>query len=144
MPPCIICGKGELTFGGTLFVLSPPMRMPTSKKEHAATRPNAVSERQTDSRRTNVPRTGRERSRSRTSEAARPHRARRMTTDWNSSFMSPDPQLQRINRHPGFHAQDFRATRCDASHVPVGIEKCVRHNRRKHRGLQRLRLAVSI
>ena len=103
MPPPTICGKGEFMFGGTLFVLSPPMRIPIIRNEQAATRPKAVSERQADMSRAKASRTRRERSTSKAMEAMRPHSARCIRTIWNISLMSPDPQLQRIHRYLAFH-----------------------------------------
>ena len=88
-------------FGGTLFVLSPPMRIPIRRNEQAATRPNAVSERQAESTRANVPRARRERSASRASEAASPHKARRIRTFWKSAAVFA--RLSRQNHSPQSH-----------------------------------------
>jgi len=116
-----------------LFVLSPPMRMPIRRNEQTATRPNAVSERQMESSRAKVSRAMRERSSIKASEAASPHKARRISTVWKSAAMSPDPQLQRVNRDLALDINGFRAARDNAGKVPVWVEACWRHDRREHR-----------
>ena len=72
----------------TPFVLSPPTRTPTRRNEQRAARPNAVSERHTECSLSPTTRATRERRTTSQSDAASPHRARRMTTDWNSSFIA--------------------------------------------------------
>ena len=111
-------------FGGTLFVLSPPMRMPIRRNEQTAKRPNAASVHQMESIRAKTSRAKRERIRSKASEAASPHQARRISTVWKIAAMSPDPQLQCVNRNLALYANDFGAARDDAGKIPVGVEAC--------------------
>ena len=132
-PPCCICGKGEFMFGGTLFVLSPPMRMPIRRNEQTAKRPSAVSERQMESIRAKVSRAMRDWSASKASEAASPHKARRISTVWKIAATSPDPQLQCVNRNLAVDTNGFSTARDDAGKIPVGVEACWRHDRREHR-----------
>ena len=101
-----------------------------TRTEHATARDSGGIERQRESSLSPTMWTMRKRRTTTASETARPHRARRMTTDWNSSFMSPDPQLERVHRDLAFHAQALRSARNNAGDVPVGVEAC----RRNHAG----------
>ena len=115
-----------------MLVLSPPTRTPIRRNEQTATRPNAVSERQIKSKRAKVSWVTRERSASKTNEAASPHKARRISIVWESAAMSPDPQLQRVNRDLALDMNGLSAARDNAGKVPVWVEERGRHDRREH------------